>query len=891
MTDETRTETPNEGPALMASGVVPEVSPPALPPSMPEGPVLAADATRNADGQVRERSAQARDSNESGASEPQTQLKVSLKTEPSKKPRTDPSRQPGPLKPSDIEELSKHSDVNGAQKTLYRVQLAAGGRFVDPTRPLTPPRECPLLLDKLVIEQVSRLLRHWRLAAMVCCDAETLFSAAHAIASEPEFDDWEKLELTTGNIAKGEKSCTLRELLHPNVGSGGKTLIIAFADSHSSDDLLRSLPETPQELSVRGSDLGDSRQILVVTTPYYIGLAGARIASSCLIKLDFLKPWLHHKFPASADNLESRMRRQYEKGLWGLDEEAFHELFRDHVERGNLEQQVVDRERYVDEDNPQAAFRAHSVLQSGELIRDETPVENAVIFVATFFKKLPVNDFQRVLLALLSNRTIELESSTDKAPQQKPLRQIWADSRQRILKTCQLQILSTKPPTIQFEDSEARNAFELIFESRCVFIFDELSKTVDASGLLFDPSEVVSRAAMELTRKRIRGGFDSFGDEFLLSLLISFESDPDHSRAFARERIKNILLNWSESTRHLALTRIAALFALLIEDQSADAVDQALKTLLETGCYKEVLQLLARLGQSEFSERRIGLIRRVMDEADPDAKDAAYRLLYSWGSLGGAKAALVLSNVYVWRDNDGAPSAAFANRLLEDLSEWAMTSSTGLASHPIASALAADQLRARTLSEWLVEPAKNPTIHSAPETSILQSLLEFLWILPRPLPEDFFTEHHNLCSWVQATWTMVYHEALFERIHDENSPISLDDGLKPLVVIDSAITLSSDPGITRDPQSLDQLAAAVSSRDRNYRRRILAHCSAVTQALGACTEVVSFGLFTSDRASILLARQLKERWRFIRAGLTNFTARVRQSGAAVVSATGGMERV
>src|SRR6185312_12359265 len=153
-------------------------------------------------------------------------------------------------------------------------------------------------------------------------------------------------------------------------------------------------------------------------------------------------------------DLQRDLEKQFAKGLWGPDEEEFHQRFRTFLDCGELKSAVDLRNGYMSEADPASAFHTRQDAGSADILRDDMPLENAVAFVATFFRRLPADDFQRVLLKLLGERTVEALPAGTHDPRQRKLRELWSERRQAILKNCRLRMLGAKPPTVQFETED-----------------------------------------------------------------------------------------------------------------------------------------------------------------------------------------------------------------------------------------------------------------------------------------------------------------------------------------------------------------------------------------------------------------------------------------------------
>ncbi len=795
------------------------------------------------------------------------------------------------LSSSELQAKAKDANFDEVQKVRAKFRATGAKPFWgDPTRPLTPISGS---LERLEFDEgtvanwTSKLDRH-RMLLLRCPDDEVLYFAAHAISDAPQFHSYQVRELTFGNLAKFETDVSFEYLCDSRIGEHHKmNLILVFAYSADSEFFLQSLPESPDQISFAHRLLDDSRKIVVVTTPSRLQTAGfKKPTDEWVVSVNFLSCRLRQRFPGAWQTLEHNLEQQFRKGLWGKeDEEEFCQRVNERLQDGSL---LVEVER---RGNPPDALHANRPTLSEEMLGDDKPLENTVAFVATYFKRLPADDFQRVLLKLLGERTLEINIvSSSPGPETtrlKLLRQIWIERRQTILKSCKLRL--NKAKLIEFDQAEVCDVLEEEFESQFVFLFDDLCRIVETTGLLFDQKNNVSEAVMRLITRRIRNNLQGYGEEFLPALVVGADESPKLTEA-TPENMRAVLSRLPDSRRHHVLNRMASLFNLLLTHESGAAVDRAMKLLLDMGCHSEVLQLLGRVGHPAYREKRVSVVKRILNEGNNELREAVYQLLFRWALQGGSASAALLKNIYSWCDGGNTPSYGDAMQFLVHLCEWAVMEGGPSEGHPLASALTvADAETTSALTKWLFSLEAGPEQWQTPEWKVSTAMLTFLWIMPRPLSNDFLVNNRFLCACVQITWSLAFEDALMQRLADLQHDEVRRDSFRALAVMDCAVAMAGTPGAIGDPSPLRSLAEAVVAMERKTRASILAHCDAVIQSLNECISVASEVTthFAEGRESVMATNGMKKRWRTIGDGLKEFRSRIRQSSLLTKSARGG----
>jgi hypothetical protein len=664
-----------------------------------------------------------------------------------------------------------------------------------------------------------------------------------------------------------------------------------------------------EELS-RGREQEDPLRIIVLVTPESLRAAKLPVPFDedyAVPPVDFLPPLLNAKFPQTAGQLIHDLRQQFEKKLWGDNDEEFHKTVRSFLRGGQLEAEVESRRQFMDQRDPKAALMLRQSELSRDMLGDDTPLENTVIFVATYFEELSAHDFRRVLLALLGDRAVEVPvakpapdpsappNSTPVAQiQSKPLREIWNKERSNILQKCRLRVLEGNPAVVSFEPADLRKVVKKRFESEFFFVFDELCDRVMTACLLFDDKERVSECVVRLLASRIKNDPSGYGQTFLSAVIFPLCPDLDARQQGTPESLRTALNRLSDERRYDLLNRLANLLNALVEDQAFAPVEGLLKTFIDLGRHDDALQLLRRIIHPSFLSRRVEVLKRIVNEGSAEIRDKVARHLTHWAKKAGSRIVLLLQALHQWSDGSNRPSAAVAAEFFAQFCASCVLPPATWKDQQIATALSMAEPEAfQEIACWLLSPDGMPPGDREVEES-LEWLLDvgldpeelryipalittFLWIMPRGSGDNdvLFTILNNaaLSEAILLWWFSSYEQGLTAALPGLAPPHIYASTLRSTLVADCAIALRSQSG-PQDYEALNRLAAAVARLERNERTTLLAHWAAMASALADCLTIPRAPRFAVQAESRAARKQLIERWTAMRSGLIDFRARV-----------------
>jgi hypothetical protein len=656
----------------------------------------------------------------------------------------------------------------------------------------------------------------------------------------------------------------------------------------------------------------DSLRILFLTTPERLKEAGLTIPFDedyAVPPVDFLPPLLNAKFPQpTADQLIHDLRQQFVKKLWGDTEDEFHKTLRVLLRsEKRLEAEVENRRQFMNQRDPKGALLLQQSELSRDLLADDTPLENTVIFVATYFEELPAHDFRRVLLALLGDRTVDVpvvrpapdpsaqpNSTPLASTQSKSLRELWNKEQNGILKKCRLRVLEGSPAVVSFEPADLRKVVQKRFESEFFFVFDELCDRVLTASLLFDHQERVSECVVRLIAGRIKNDPSGYGQTFLRSLVLPLYPDWNARQKMA-EDLRAALNGLSDERRYDLLNRLASLLNVLVEDQVFAPVEGMLKTFIDLGRHDDALQLLRRIIHPSFLSRRVEVLKRIVNEGSAEIRDKTARHLTHWAQKAGSRIVPLLQAVHQWCDRSNRPSAAVAAEFFAQFSASCVLPPATWKDQQIATALSLAEPEAfQDIASWLlslgsvswdyreVEESLEWLLHaglSPEELRYIPALITtYLWIMPRASGSNnvFFTILSNapLSEAILLWWFSSYEQALTAALPGLAPPHIYASTLRATLIADCAIALPSQSNGPQDHAVLDRLAAAMARLERSERTTLLAHWAAMASALSDCLTIPRSPRFALQAEISVARKQLIDRWTAMRSGLIDFRARV-----------------
>lgn len=221
-----------------------------------------------------------------------------------------------------------------------------------------------------------------------------------------------------------------------------------------------------------------------------------------------------------SEDLKKKEKEQYYSSFSGFEE--FHQEVRDFNQRENIQ---------VDIDYTIENVSAKSLFEEGDLVKSR--LKKTVLYVAAFFPKLSVHNFERIILFFLKEVTINVQVTskifTEKEevklveiPERKDLGHVWQNSielRDQILKECYIKAIYSKDSIkiIDFCLSYLKDDLKIYFEEKYPLYLEENFRR--SKLLLFDSTSRIAISAMDLSVEMAISNPEAYGREWLSTIL------------------------------------------------------------------------------------------------------------------------------------------------------------------------------------------------------------------------------------------------------------------------------------------------------------------------------------------------------------------------------------
>lgn len=341
---------------------------------------------------------------------------------------------------------------------------------------------------------------------MTSYDSSVLFSAAKATASQLQARYKPYLVRALAEEEQERLDPLLRKANDP------AALFVIDAPLSLPQFLNRALREHSELDWLRQSLLHNSRRLLVLTNERCLGWSenpeAKRFAAThnCHVEVQFLAPRLEDQM-RDWERTHAEILEQRDAGLWAADEERFYQEMNTALGRETLAGEIEKRRK--------GKVISVARSQADRLVSPPKPLDNAALFVATFFPNLLMQDFQRLLLALLGEREQAVTSSilvvgpdgdghTEDMSAIRPLRELWRESYVAVLERCCLQVVrgvergdgGMTASVVDFSTPELHEALRDSFFGTHSAVLQELLHALrDAREEMGESIEIASSAA------------------------------------------------------------------------------------------------------------------------------------------------------------------------------------------------------------------------------------------------------------------------------------------------------------------------------------------------------------------------------------------------------------
>ncbi len=550
----------------------------------------------------------------------------------------------------------------------------------DPTEPL--PRRPVELLDVEIVhcdELLGQLFRH-RILLLSSFEPEPAVAAAYSIVGHETFANYEKRAIVLDKASLQERSDLSLEaiLAHPKVLE--RTRQVVFVEIDRSGMFLDSFLKLTHTKAGTMRDLLQDRDSVLVCA-----------ASSQILKLrsdqrmppgfsfyhrpiPFLPYVLQRHFPVErARELEGILLEQERRGLWPKEEFYGQVSFYLLDGPARLEEVVRHNEAIPRGLSMRESLDQAQTIKATDLFHDEAGVHAAALYTATYFPDITPQDFERIVLLLLGERTAKLEREeqtvTEKGEVQtlrvkfeKPLAMIWREAPDRILHECELRatfLRDAKQGThvMDFNFPYLRRELRALLESKYPMFLVRMFDLLQTSGLLFamDTSPQVVDNMVRLLVERALSD-PAYCDKvwlfrFVMGVRIQVNIPID--AAEPEKQFFQLLakIQGEQLKRHL-VTRLSQLLREMVRhDETRQTVRDFFSALLHYREHQAALEILLDLAQrlrfaAEFDALR--WMRQIIDQGGKEMREQTYQCIFNLALGGGTRILEIVETVHGW---------------------------------------------------------------------------------------------------------------------------------------------------------------------------------------------------------------------------------------------------
>ncbi len=319
------------------------------------------------------------------------------------------------------------------------------------------------------------------------------------------------------------------------------------------------------------------------------------------------------------------------------------ELERVLEKRNTCRQNLEDFHNQLDNISKELERRKKDGNESGEhidsvsiqsLFLENEPIENTVLYVATFFTDLSPSDFKRVVAKLLGDKTVSItklktitedgKSKTIETQEEQRLVDKWAESVQeanqadKTLKKCYLKVIRKEYSlVVDFSLPNLRKEFIQYFHKEQAFYIEEQYKCVQE--LLFDVSEHVAKSAINLLAEAANYYPNNYGSRWLSDITAVAE---DINSALLFERVSKLIFEMQIILEPAQSERIIKKFLDDLLEQEKNYVFGITLYLVYRQLHSNFL-----LPKINSLKQLLDWLKQVLDQGNKEQKSSAYSVL------------------------------------------------------------------------------------------------------------------------------------------------------------------------------------------------------------------------------------------------------------------------
>lgn len=326
---------------------------------------------------------------------------------------------------------------------------------------------------------------------------------------------------------------------------------------------------------------------------------------------------------------------------------------------------IVRRDANNSNSQQSVKFSETNKVAVNSLFVANEPIENTLLYAATFFPELTPYEFNQVVLSLLANRTIKVEKESQvvtdqgkvraiKTEEVKSLSLVWEESLSEpdtYLKKCHLKAIEIgRSRVIDFDIPNLRNEMKIYLkEEQPLYLDNLLGKT---QLFIFHPYIQVAKGGIEILVDAMLTHPTVYDENWILRLVQELTQKEDWTidqNLDLEQQVQKFLRELeSASRRKVVFTRISGLlYFMLSSDRLKLTVKPLLDKLMSHGRYDAVIAIVNELETvDEFDE--FCWLKQLLDNGDEDARIKAYKLLYRKLKMSGFRIYERLEKLQSW---------------------------------------------------------------------------------------------------------------------------------------------------------------------------------------------------------------------------------------------------
>jgi hypothetical protein len=592
--------------------------------------------------------------------------------------------------------------------------------FKDPTRSFpSKPAGLPAFDYPKEIKERFIDLKNNRILLVDCFDENLVRAACYELVNSAE-ENYEKRLLTFESNQLEQTDLQLDIFVKEKIGKGEKLVVIVSLVSLKSQRFLDSmLFEEP----FHAQDIKDEfkKNDIMLICFANTGFLQETLAEkrSYFHFSQWNIPFLSYLLKASlkdntnASSLEKQILEQRNYGLWDENnsDSEFYGLISGYLRNGirQLTEEVEKRSRYTKGQSVQDFLKEIRTVRSKELIQDNDPVKNMVLYVATFFPELSRRDFNYIVSLLLEGKkteiTVELPQVKTKKgrvigteyiskKEEKDCLEIWETDQDSLMEVCHLQVIRSEigSQIVDFSLPYLRVELKKSLEQKSLYINN--FERIRESGLLFNSnvSQNIIENVINLAAEMAISDPNHYGGNWLRGIIIGLERhlniqvtiDPKIAPKDVNEEeifrlIAVELENRKQQVRPIIIRLSELIREMLNYPQLQEMVKNFLENLMREQDYGAVLMIvLGIVKQLRFASQFDGMywIKQLLERGDQKAKNEAYKTLLEQAKQSGLRVYELLETLKAWlpdRDIDHDKYSLSNQCALKLVIDYAMT--------------------------------------------------------------------------------------------------------------------------------------------------------------------------------------------------------------------------